>query len=73
MASGLSGASLRKSGPLDKEFSGTEGMQQCDTEMSKSGLASEHSAHISGDNSTKEYITPKASMGTLGTRGQAEG
>lgn len=58
---------------LNAEFSGTEGKEQCDTEMSKSGLATEFAGHISGDNKTSEYITPKTAMGTLGARGQAEG
>lgn len=75
MAKGSSGmgASLRKGGPLDQEFDGSQGTDARDYQMT-SAVAREFPDHISGSNSTEKYTNGgKASLGTLGARGQAEG
>lgn len=67
------GNSLRKGGPLGMEFDGTEGKDQRDAPI-YNAEAREFPDHISGTNDTMNYTNGgKASLGTLGARGHAEG
>lgn len=63
---------LRGYGLADVQFSGSEA-KSLDSTALNNAVARESSAHISGTNETKEYITPKASLGKLGAKGKVSG